>query len=186
MGLKEFNSIMQKNQHLEAIRKLEEIYDLSFGYLYTQGFIFCGNKNLTKDSIQELFLELCEKPHLILNIENPQAYLLISLKRKILRTKKKNDLSTTQPSLSTPAEQLSYEELLIKSEEDKNLQLNIQKALASLSATQRKVLKLRFFEGLSYEEIANVTNTSKRTVYNQIHEAIKRIRKYVLLSLIHI
>lgn len=173
---------MQANQHLEAIRKLEEIYDLFFGYLYTQGFIFCGDKSLTKDSIQELFLELCEKPHIIGNIENPQAYLLTSLKRKILKTKKKNKQSNPQISVLDQPKELSYEELLIKSQDDKDLQLNIQKALASLSPTQRKVLKLRFYEGLSYEEIANMTNTSKRTVYNQIHEAIKRIRKYVLLG----
>lgn len=175
---------MQTNQHLETIKKLEEIYDSSFSFLYTQGFIFCGDKNLTKDSIQALFLELCEKPHIIKSIENPRAYLLTSLKRKILKTKKKNQQSIEQTNVSDQTKELSYEDLLIKSQDDKDLQLNIQKALSSLSPTQRKVLKLRFYEGLSYEEIASATSTSKRTVYNQIHEAIKRIRKYVLLGVV--
>ncbi len=175
---------MRTNQHLSAIQKLEEIYDLSFGYLYTQGFIFCGDKNLTKDAIQELFLELCEKPHLIEGIKSPQAYLLIALKRKILKSKKKDQLATTQLKVADQPKTLSYEELLIRSQENSDLQLNIQNALASLSPTQRKVLKLRFYEGLSYEEIASATNTSKRTVYNQIHEAIKRIRKYVLFGFV--
>jgi len=175
---------MQTKQHPVAIHKLEEIYDLSFGYLYTQGFIFCGDKNLTKDAIQELFLELCEKPHLVEEIKNPQAYLLISLKRKILKSKKKNQLATTNLNLSEESEELSYEELLIRSHDNTELQLNIQKALDSLSPTQQKVLRLRFYKGLSYEEIATATNTSKRTVYNQVYEAIRRIRKYVLFGVV--
>ncbi len=175
---------MRTNQYLKALRKLEEIYDLTFGYLYTQGFIFCGDKNLTKDAIQELFLELCENPHLIQRINHPRNYLLVALKRKILKSKKKNESATTQLIAADVSKELSYEELLIRSQDDLNRQASIQKALASLSPTQRKILKLRFFEGLSYEEIASATNTSKRTVYNQIHEAIKRIRKYVLFGVV--
>ncbi len=172
---------MRAKQNSEAIKKLEQIYDTTFGYLFAQGFMFCGDKNLTKDSIQELFLELCEKPHVIQKMEKPQAYLLTSLKRKILKTKNK-EKSNTLKVISDQPKEISYEDLLIKSQEDEAVQLNIQKALASLSKTQRKVLKLRFYEGLSYEEIANTMNSSKRTVYNQVHEAIKRIRKYVLFS----
>ncbi len=35
---------------------------------------------------------------------------------------------------------------------------------------------MRFYEGLSYEEIVQRTGLTHRTVYNKVHEAIKKLR----------
>ncbi|WP_420854516.1 RNA polymerase sigma factor [Solitalea lacus] len=48
----------------------------------------------------------------------------------------------------------------------------------------QELIKLRFFEQLSYEEIAGRTSISIRTIYNTIHAAINLLRQNVLFPII--
>jgi RNA polymerase sigma factor (sigma-70 family) len=41
---------------------------------------------------------------------------------------------------------------------------------------QKELIALRFYEGLNYEEIVQRTGLSHRTVYNKIHEGIKKLK----------
>ena len=49
--------------------------------------------------------------------------------------------------------------------------------LRQLPPRQREVVWLRFRAGLSYIDIADVTNTSTGTVGSLLHEALKRLRE---------
>jgi DNA-directed RNA polymerase specialized sigma24 family protein len=40
---------------------------------------------------------------------------------------------------------------------------------------------MKFFEDKSYEEIAAITSTAPRTIYNQVYEALKTLRKHLRL-----
>ena len=50
-------------------------------------------------------------------------------------------------------------------------------ALAKLSAKDRDILSLRFFEALNSEEVAEVLNCSPNNVYVRLHRALKRLQK---------
>jgi len=50
-------------------------------------------------------------------------------------------------------------------------------ALAQLSAKDRETLALRFFEGLTSDEVAEVLNCSPNNVYVRLHRALKRLQK---------
>lgn len=52
-------------------------------------------------------------------------------------------------------------------------------ALAALSADHREVVRLRFFEDLSYAEIATVTGCPLGTVRSRIHNAKDRLRDVI-------
>jgi len=60
-------------------------------------------------------------------------------------------------------------------EEDAELQL----ALTSLSAGQRRVLELRFYADLDLSEIALITNTPLGTVKSRLHRALNNLRTYL-------
>lgn len=142
------------------------------------GFKMSADRALTKDAIQTLFLELWEKRHQTNEVTHWNAYLRKSLYRKILVELKKKksltqDISDHNYSFFTP----SYEELLIHSQTTQSQKDKLKSALKQLPLEERKVLNLRFFEGLSYEEIAENTGKSKQTVYNQIFSAISKLRK---------
>ena len=52
----------------------------------------------------------------------------------------------------------------------------IQHALAQLSAKDRELISLRFFEDLSAREVSEVLNISITNVYVRLHRALKRLK----------
>ncbi|MEO1514712.1 MAG: sigma-70 family RNA polymerase sigma factor [Bacteroidota bacterium] len=169
---------MQTSGNQKDLSQLEALYSQYYQSLYDYGFGLCQNKTLTKDCIQELFLTLCEKPDLIGSIQHNRNYLRVSLKRSILKKAKaeRRQLSmevSEVADISIP----SYEEMLINAQDNLRHKIRLKNTFSKLSLSQKTILTMRFYKGMSYEEIADQLGIAKRTVYNQIHEAIKRIRQ---------
>ena len=57
----------------------------------------------------------------------------------------------------------------------------LQAALARLSAQDREIVTLRFFEELSSEEVAEILDCSTDNVYVRLHRALKRLRQQLEL-----
>ena len=55
------------------------------------------------------------------------------------------------------------------------VQLKLQKALLTLPDKQRLVFNMRYFDDLSYEEIATITQTSVGALKASYHLAVKKI-----------
>jgi RNA polymerase sigma-70 factor (ECF subfamily) len=68
------------------------------------------------------------------------------------------------------------EENLIQKDEQQHLCRLLMDYINELPSRQRELIHLRFYEGLSYDEIAQHTGLSHRTVYNKIYEALKKLR----------
>ncbi|MDX5438677.1 MAG: sigma-70 family RNA polymerase sigma factor, partial [Pontibacter sp.] len=75
--------------------------------------------------------------------------------------------------------ELSYEDLLIGSQADEEMRAKLQKVLQKLTKTQLEVIRLKYYESLSYEEVATILQIQPRTAYNQVYEALKLLRKYM-------
>ncbi len=58
-----------------------------------------------------------------------------------------------------------------QSEEKKE---QLRNALKNLTKKQIEIIRLKFFDNLSYAEIAAKTSLTSRTVYNLIYEAIRK------------
>lgn len=56
----------------------------------------------------------------------------------------------------------------------------LQKALLSLPEKQRITFNLRYYEEMSYEQIAEVTNSSVATLKTNYHYASNKIKEYIL------
>ena len=79
-----------------------------------------------------------------------------------------------------PIAECSYEEYVVAFEEKENTRQVLSKIIQSLPGRQKQLVQLRFYEQLSFEEISARTSLSVRTVYNKLHEALKRIRGHEL------
>lgn len=55
------------------------------------------------------------------------------------------------------------------------IQLRLQKALLTLPDKQRVVFNMKYFEDLSYEEMAEITRTSVGALKASYHHAVKKI-----------
>lgn len=91
----------------------------------------------------------------------------------LLRKRKPTiDFDEAQPEM---AEMIS-EEMYLSGDE---IALKLQKALCYLPFKQKLVFTLRYFEDLSYDEIATLTSTSEGALKASYHHAVKKLEIYL-------
>lgn len=154
-------------------------YQDCYQTLFSYGFRLCGNRELTKDCLQELFLELWKSRHsLNPTVKNSSSYLMTWLRRIISRRiLADSHSSTTDQNRQDAPAQPSYEELLISFQTDEEKKKKLAAALLQLSPSQLRMIRQRFFENKSIQEIADEGNISKQTVYNTVHKALIILRQ---------
>jgi len=158
---------------------LYQLYHQQYDGLYRYGIRVCRDTELVKDAINSLFAEIWQKRNTLPELDNVKGYVFIWFKRKLfkqLKEQKAGSFINESILLNQEPEERSYEEILIGIENNELLKEKIRRALDSLTARQKELIQLRFFEDLSFEEIAEKTNTSIRTIYNTIHAAINRLK----------
>ena len=156
------------------------IYESHYRVLFTYGFTLSADRELTKDCLQELFLELWNtRASLNPDVTEIRSYLMTWLRRKITHEWKRRNKNLIDDGClfsSLPSSSAAYEQLLIafqQTEEDKQ---KLHVALNQLTKQQREMIRLRFFEKLSFADIALQTSLSPRTIYNLMYEAIRMLR----------
>jgi RNA polymerase sigma factor (sigma-70 family) len=156
-----------------------KIYNYYYPSLFRYGFCLCKDKELTKDCIQELFLELWNKSTTVnKNVQDIRSYLFTWLRRKI---NKVISISVQQNQkmvslMEDENKEPSYEELLIAFQNSESNREKIKNALLHLTKKQLEIIKMRYFDNLSYEEIGSRTSLTSRTIYNIVYEALRRLR----------
>lgn len=153
-----------------------EIFEQHYNAILFFGLKITRNKELIEDCIQDLFLKFCENQKLIHNAENIEAYMKASLRRLILKKIDHNAKSIPSTLKFLEIAIPSYEEVLISKQQSLQQSLQMKEALEHLSTSQKTILTMRFYRSMSYDDIASKLGITKRTVYNQIHDSIKKMR----------
>lgn len=156
------------------------IYNNYYTSLFQYGFSLTSDKELTKDCIQELFLEIWNtRTSPKKEVENVRCYLCTWLRRKISRTISRLEREKSGEKLAKKFDPIesSYEDLLIAFQQTEEKKERLNRALNKLTKKQIEIIRLKFFENLSYPAIANKTSLTTRTVYNIIYEAIHHLRE---------
>ena len=135
-----------------------------------------------------MFLEIWKTRNTLnKDVGNIRSYLFTWLRRKInaalSRLAKAKSLILKQDA---SLNQASYVELLVAFQQSEEKKEELRDALKKLTKKQLEIIRLKFFENLSYAEIAAKTSLAPRTVYNLIYEAIRHLRKSMAFAaLIH-
>ncbi|RBQ11911.1 RNA polymerase sigma factor [Pedobacter miscanthi] len=144
------------------------------------GLRVCSDPELVTDTLNQIFLELWEKHGDLPRVEQVESYLRTILKRKILKKiAHEQRLNKAIAIIGREDEallEMPYEELIVKIHSDEMVKASLQAALEKLTPQQRKLIQLRFYDGLSYEEVAKRTELTVRTAYNTIYSALKFLR----------
>ncbi|UZR97305.1 RNA polymerase sigma factor [Chondrinema litorale] len=170
------------------------IYKTYFSILFNYGCQITQDKELIKDLIQDVFVELNEKKKRLGDVNNIKFYLFKSLKRKILALSKKKFLSKSPDFLNTIksfAITIPHEEKIISTETEENRKNLLDEAYSKLSVRQREVLMYYFYEDMSYDEISELMDFSKneharKLVYRavcKLKEEIERKKAILLISI---
>jgi RNA polymerase sigma-70 factor (ECF subfamily) len=174
-------------QEKELLKKLCIGEEQAFERLYrhysdaTHRVVFrlVQSEMLADEILQNVFVKIWEKRHLVQSVENFKAWLLriaenevYNYYRKIARDKKlqahiiENFAYTTNPT----------EEYVVTKEQ----RALLEKAVAYLPEKRRQVFILCKLEGKSYEEAGHILGISPNTVKNQLISANGTLRRYVL------
>ncbi len=170
------------NYLMQGDRKgLFELYRLFYRYLFDYGKYITPDEDLVKDCIQALFLQLWEKRENLSSANNVRHYIVISFKRSLLVSMQKqqalHSITVGDSIYDDFYREDSVEDALINAQENENKIAKLGKAILKLPARQRELIYLKYYKGLSYEEIAVLSQINVRTAYNQIHTAIQSLRK---------
>jgi RNA polymerase sigma factor (sigma-70 family) len=188
------DSLMEKSLWLrianDDVNAISQLYKKYYQYLFVYGFRICADKELTKDCIHESFLEIWNNRHKLSKVEHFGAYLKTIVRRKVFKEVPVSRYHTIDLSevLDKDIEmQFPYEHLLIELQSENEMRVRVERALKKLTPKQLEVIKMKFYEDKTYNEIATITSTTPRTVYNQVFESLKILRRYLnslLISLL--
>ena len=150
--------------------------------LYFYALKIAQDEHLAKNAIQELFLYLWKNREQVSEVSSVKYYLLRSLKRHLLRLKKKEAQQQHFSSAyqETDAFTFSPEDIIIRQESEEMNQANLLRALNGLPARQREVVYLKYVNGLSNPEIAELTSLNYQSVANCLGRALDNLRKEIL------
>jgi RNA polymerase sigma-70 factor (ECF subfamily) len=147
------------------------------------------DRELTKDCIQELFVEIWNtRTSLNKEVTNVRSYLFTWLRRKMSRelSRLAKESVFNEATDESGSIQASYEELLIAFQQSEEKKEQLRLALAKLTRKQLEIIKLKFFENLSYRAIATKKSITRRTAYNTIYESIRLLRESMKVLLLHL
>lgn len=161
---------------------------LHYQLLFNYGSKISKDQSLVEDCIQELFIYLWEHRSTLADVVVVKAYLIKSLRRRII-----NQLTTKDQKLVDRVENFSddqrgsfftfsHEKVLIDNENSEIIQSKLNQAITNLPDRQREAIFLKYYSGLSYEEIAQVMDMEKQSVANVLRRALLSLR--ALFSLI--
>lgn len=154
------------------------IFDVHAESLYNYGCKISSDKELVKDTIQDLFADLVQNRSGLGQTNAIRFYLFKALRRRLVRSRsKKIVFNFFDSDFQSP----SYEFVLIAEQTSAEQQQSISTALSGLSKKQQEAIFFRYYETLSYEQIANLMGIRKQSVYNLINSAIKVLRNTLKL-----
>ncbi|HWZ35176.1 MAG TPA: sigma-70 family RNA polymerase sigma factor [Mucilaginibacter sp.] len=157
---------------------LEHLYLEYSNKLYNYGAKFTSDKDLIKDCIHELFIQLWERRNYLSTPHDVKNYLFKSFRLAIFKKLSHAQRNESLVDGEDYAFQVSLhlEDHLVLEEDQAALTQRIQKSLNHLTARQREVIFLKFYEGLSYDEIAEVLGISVKGTYKLMARALDVLR----------
>jgi RNA polymerase sigma factor (sigma-70 family) len=133
-----------------------------------------GCQETARDVVQEVFLRLCRQDRAGVEGHLAEWLYTVCRRRAIDVGRKESTMKIVSADVQSHTDtQPDGEATAVQREEAQQ----VEAALSTLSENQQEVIRLKFQHGLSYREIAGVTELSTSNVGYLIHTAIHNIRR---------
>lgn len=141
--------------------------------LYRVAYYILESEEDAQDALQDLYVKLWSMRESLDAVSNPKAWCVTMMRNLCLdRIRKSSGLKMEPVKEWLPAREDTSADLISKETLDK-----VMSAVERLPESQRTVLKLRVFEGLSYEEVEARTGMNNLTLRVQLSQARRKLRK---------
>lgn len=147
--------------------RLEALFRAHYAALVRMAFVLTSNPHLAEDLVQEAFLGFWRARPLIQADVEAIAYIKRTIVNLVRRSFRRRLLAVRERYLVARSE----------SDDDTAERLSLLHELKRLPFGQRACIVLRYYEGLSERETADILGVSTGTVKSQTHDAIAKLRR---------
>ncbi len=160
-----------------------QLYNFYIGDLLSYGYRVTSDRQLIRDSIQDIFLHIWQSRSNLSDTDSIRFYLYRSLRNKIIRNSEKSNHTAIDSAnlLENIIGALSVEDDLIATEQLNEQLLRLKSAIQELPKRQQEIIQLRYYHDFSFEEIAEMMQINNQSVRNLLHRAITELRQYLTL-----
>ena len=163
-------------------KALAAIYSIYFDHLYNYGFKFTHDALLVEDCIQELFIKLMRSRKSLSVPSSIKNYLFKAFRSHLfdeMEKLRKRPMQELQESM-----EFDLEPHRDAKEFDHERHQKVQAALTELTPRQREAIFLKYQEGFSYPEIAEILSLTQKATYKLVGRAIQSLRSAALAGLL--
>lgn len=168
--------IANDDQHAYA-----EVFGMLYKRLYNYGRKFSSNESLIEDVIQETLLSVWTKRGSLSSIEYPVTYFFTSFRNSLFTRLKSNQKIVSEEQISEEPE-FGIDQIIVGRETDLETKTQIEKALNQLTSRQKEAIFLRFYEGMSYEQVAAMLGITVKATYKIMARALEQLREVLHFS----
>ena len=154
------------------------IYSLCVNDLLAYGQSLGFDMNLCEDAIHNVFCTLYLKRKELTEVRSLPPYLFRAFRNDMLnmwrKLSKLSEIDINRLSFTT---EVTILDTIIDEEEKSDIKEIIEDLLNTLTNRQREAIYLRYMQGLSYEEIAELLDISLGSVRKLVYRAIMCLRE---------
>lgn len=157
------------------------IYEQHVQLLFRYGKKFTSDKELVKDTIQDLFFDLIRTRKNLGSTDSIKFYLIASFRRKLAISVKKRPLQVdvdveenSNAGLFCLPEQELREEMELSPREKM-----VEEGLKTLTPKQREILYYRYTCNFDYEQICEITSLKYDSARKQNFRALQSLKKWL-------
>jgi len=177
---KNFNDILAWEKFRGGDQKaFSEIYQNFIQPLYSYSMGITSDKELIKDCLHDLFVELWKNHSNLGSTTSVKFYLMASIKRKLIRQldgKLKSLNHYTNYSIENIENYQSQEFNMIKTEGEFCTNRLLNGSLSKLSKRQREAISLKYFQNMETDQISDCMKINHQSVYNLIFGALRILK----------
>lgn len=173
------DSILWNNLKAGDEKAFSLLFEKHYTHLVNYGNSLSRFTEKVQDCVQDVFTDIWIYRESLNDSVVVKAYLLSSVRKRIARLHERDHIfrkTTTTDSIEFLFD-FSVEHQLIADEETLGKVSRLNKLLNDLPARQKEALHLRYNQGLSVEQIADMLNVNYQSANNLLHRALLNLRK---------
>ena len=163
-----------KNSDVAA---LKDLYLQYYQMLFNYGRKMSKDLVLIEDAIQETFISIWKYRSTTSTPVSVKYYLLKAFRNELIKILRQQTLTENADDVVDFTFEISFDQKIIEGENSRELSAIINNALLKLTNRQREIIYHRFYEGLSFEEIAELMNMQTRATYKLTARALSTLKQ---------
>lgn len=167
--------------HLKAgdEKAFSSLFEKYYGFMVQYGNSFSPFTEKVQDCVQDVFTDIWVYRQSLNESVVVKAYLLSCVRKRIARLQERDRIFRQTDSIDSIKFlfDFSIEHHLIADEATAAKAVQLNTLLNTLSARQKEALYLRYHQGLTVEQIADILQVNYQSANNLLHRALVNLRK---------